>query len=387
MTLKRLRANAVQVELGAETGPKWHLVMPLGEWHRPDYPDGAITVDDNYVASMVANFKKLPAGTWLPTDYHHWGSSNDVMPLDNKVASGWVHDLRASPSGLEALIDWTDAARARIRAKELLQFSPEWFHNGIDITTGKPQGPTFAGGALLNDPYFLGHLPRVAATEQPATQNQPPKETHMEKKKLIALLAAAGVTGLTEATPESEIELALGKLRAANPEGEAAKLSAAVSAGQAPLKAALDDAHKKLAAQAEQLAKLEAKATADATEALISDLVRGRWNDGKQGHIVAAQHDQVRAYVKACGVEEAQKFFAAMKAGPVLGEVGAAGTAPGDVNPEAAHKKLQAAAEELYAKGGISRSEALERAMRADEASALAAARLTSPLKSVTAKN
>lgn len=107
------------VEAGPE--PKWNRYLLTGRMFRRDFPDGLeLTRAD--LEKMVANWKAAGAPR-LKVDYCHFGSSSDPMPIDQKIASGWIVDLAVIDLGggkhaLDGLTEWTDKARAYITAKE-----------------------------------------------------------------------------------------------------------------------------------------------------------------------------------------------------------------------------------------------------------------------------
>lgn len=198
------------VEAGVE--PKWNRYLLTGRMFRRDFPDGlSLTRAD--LETMVSNWKAAGAPK-LKVDYCHFGSSGDPMPIEQKIASGWIADLQVVDLGngtyaLDGLTEWTDKARAFIVAKEFSCVSPEWAPDAMDPRTGESQGPTFYGAGLLNDP-FLTELPRVAAsnsttTHQP-TEAAQAKGNTMEKKLICAALK------LPEDTEDAAIMAALGDM-------------------------------------------------------------------------------------------------------------------------------------------------------------------------------
>jgi phage I-like protein len=362
-TSKRLQGKSVRVELGDDKAPKWNLLLPKGEFHRDDFPtkDGRIVVDDAYVEAMVANWEKA-GKPWLPVDYHHWGSSSDTrVRKEDKEASGWVHEIRAGAAGLEGLTEWVDEAREKILAKKLLYFSPEWFHDGPDKHTGKSQGPTFCGGALLNDPFFLGDLPRMAAAEPPSP---PSKESTTVNKKLLCKRL-----GIAEDSTDEQINAALEKAEetVTADAGSLEKLTGTVDT----LKAELTKANAAAAESTKKLAALE-KATADkALAELQSSLV-------KAGKLKPDAKERVAKLVAAIGVEETEKLTADWPVVVEHGERGIPGEGTAD-SIENAVAKFDALVTEEMAKTKCSSRDAIRRVSAAHRELATKAFTITKP--------
>ncbi len=359
-------AQIAKPESITDKGPKWQQLFPLGPtFYRGDFPGGSITLSKDFLATLVSNWAK-DNKPHLPVDYFHRGASDDTpVANEDKVASGWISDLELRADGLYGLTSWTDKARAHILADELRYVSPTFHPSAKDRRTGKPQGPTLFGAALLNDPY-LTELPRVAASSTAAPTSTKHKEKHaMDKKEICAMY------GLPEDTDDATLKAHVAKLAAA--EAERVKLAAANAeqvklAAEAKKKTEADSADMATALklQAERIAKLETERTDSAVDGLIRDLEAGRWNDGKQSHILAAQKDDVRAYAKALGVAEAQKFFSKLKA-VKLGSSGiSAGEGAGEESPDQAHAKLKTMAKEKAKADGIEFAVALQQVMEAN---------------------
>lgn len=346
---------------------KWQKLFPLGPtYHRGDFKGGSITLSRDFLATMVKNWAK-DNRPHLPVDYFHRGASDETpVANDDKVASGWISDLELRDDGLWGLTSWTDKARAHILADELRYLSPTFTTSGLDRTTGKSQGPTLFGAALLNDPY-LTELPRVAAssTAAPTPTTKPKEKPAMEKKDLCIMF------GLPEDTDDATLKACVQKARDA--EAEKAKLAAEHAAvvklsTERVEKAKADNADlaTALKLQAERIAKLETERTDSAVDGLIRDLESGRWNDGKQSHILAAQKDDVRAYAKALGVAEAQKFFSKLKAVKLTSSGISAGEGGGEETPDSAHAKLKTMAKEKAKADGVEFTVALQQVMEAN---------------------
>jgi len=423
-TQRVVRQLGFQVALDAAGADeaKWQLVCRVGETRsRSDF--GTITFSREFLESMVRNWERegRPEKPW---NYFHRGAKSDTsLRNEDKLAAGWVKDMKVDAEGLKLLTRWTPKAKAAILAEELKFPSMEFHENGIDSKTGQPQGPTFYGCALTNNP-FLTDLPPVEAEhmgpsgvavakskleaaiarhERHMNGTEPTSEKSqmkmMEEMKaalaalssirnasqendMITLAQLVSIFGLSKDTTEANLEAAL-KAKADELGTTKASLEKAqkdlADATKARELSASDEVRKLQASNTELAAKviaLEKRAKDAEVDALIVELERG---DGKNAHIVAAQKPQVREFAEKMGVEKAREFFKQFK-GPSLGERGA--TVPdGGITPEMAMTKLQAHADELAKTAAFKgrEADALIRAMELHPDLARAAQPATAP--------
>jgi phage I-like protein len=253
------------------TGPKWCALFPLNtERFRSDFPGGSIVFDAAFFVSVLANWRRAGKPR-LPVDYGH---------DENGIAAGWMSDLRVGAGYFEALIEWTDRARAAIAARELQCLSPTFATDAEDPTTGELQGPTLYGAGLLNTP-FLQDLPPVEASRTPRNK----EKRIMELKQLAALL------GLPETATAEECAKCLGDMKSKlaalpphkepdgdeDPKGdepsgpeEAKRFARAVTEAVEPMKTALARTEAEKVALAKRVEALEK----DRRDAEVKDLVK-----------------------------------------------------------------------------------------------------------------
>lgn len=367
------KLRATFEDRGAATKPQWQKLFPLGTYHRTDFPGGAITFDNEFFTTMMKNWENAGSPE-LPLDYFHRGESDSSsVPNESKVASGWFSDFAIKDDGFYGLTKWTDKARAHILADELRYLSPTFATNARDRKTGKNQGPTLFGAALLNDP-FLTDLPRVAASAVevlPANQTTALAGTEKKmKKQILAALAAAGYNFADDATDEALVE-AVNECAAAK--ANVAKLTAdkeaavKLSGGLEPLKLQVTALASKVDSLEAEKVKLEAAAKTAGIDALCLKLAK---------KVRPAGMDAVKKFASTQGVEAAAEFFGAFPDFVTTGEAGTgAGTAD---SPETAFKKLQAMSDDLV-KAGVSRSEAMIRAISANPELAKLSETMASP--------
>lgn len=357
--LASMRSQGGPVRLGAvasndDTAPKWNQYLLTGRMFRSDFPDG-IDISRSDMETMVSNWRSA-GGNELPVDYHHYGSSSDVMHPDFKVASGWIQDLRITDlpdgrSALEGLTAWTDKARERITANELKYVSATFATNAMNPKTGDAQGPTLYGAGLLNDP-FLTELPRVAASNSP-THTAPTKAAQAEGNTMDKKLICAAF-GLSEDADDSMIAAAV------NSGAEAVKKLAAAEATALSAKAEVltfsshaDSLTTEKTTLTEQVTKLSAEVTKLTGEKFDASVVALTDKLMKAGKLVAANSASVAEYAKAMGVEKAEKFFGAQPVVVKLGEVGHGngGGEPVEMSRKEAKEKFAALVDVERAKG------------------------------------
>lgn len=338
--MKAIRLDAGLEVVAEGEGPKWNVLLRTGSFHRADF--GAITITAADLQTMVRNWKAM-GGQALRFDWHHMGDSapDARRSLEDREASGWIERLEVRPDEpdlLYGLVDWTEKARQKIKAKAYRYLSPEFVMDMPSRSTGKRQGPTFLAAGLLNDP-FLTDLPRVAASAvavPPAQPNPAPKakEQHMNPIAVAALAAL----GLPETATEADVAAAHAKLTAKD--AEAVKLSAAVE----PLTVKLSAFDAKIAALEKANAELEkANKNAAVDAALVKLQDRLTTTDEK---------DAFRKYAFAIGLDEAVKVHGSFPVKVKTGEMGH-GAGGGEVTAKDAHVKLSATVAELV-KGGTS---------------------------------
>lgn len=359
--MKRFHLEAdvsVSAFAGTASVPQWQMLFPLGVTkHRPDFPKGKATFDAEFLGALADNFKKMAARHKgdkfaLQLNYLH---PEPGQPVENHRAAGWIEDVSLREDGLYVLVRWTDEAREFIAKDAFRYLSPEFSFDWQDSDTGKRQGPTLWGAALLNSP-FLKELPRVAASEQ-----TPPEQSGNEGASMMKALCAA--LGMPEDSKEEDVlekckslSARLSEFEKAKPEAEEAK------AGEQAAVAKLTETQGALVKLAEQnkaleekLAKLEGeKRTSDVT-AFFDRLI-------KEGRCTPSIRGVMEKYALTAGLDAVRELE---KAPPmvVMGEQGVAGeSVPED--SAAATKKLSDIADELAKKHGLSATDALRMALR-----------------------
>lgn len=219
-------------------------------------------------------------------------------------AAGWVRALELRPSGLYALVDWTDRARAAIRAREYQYVSPVF---AFDRRTG--QVLELISAALTNHPALDGMEPARATTT--------PIGGHPHMDKLLALLrtalnlpatadAEACATALTAVVPTGTLTDLLKSKDVALAQAQA-QLAAATAAPPDPGKyvtlSTFDTVQREAAALRAQLAELQSSQQAQELNGEIAAALKdGRLAASAKAwaeSLARSNPDCLRAYLTA----------------------------------------------------------------------------------------
>jgi phage I-like protein len=139
----------ISLESQAAEVPEWICLLPLGEAVLGDERE-PLLVDPAALKAMVQNFRGR--GLDLVIDYEHQTLSGHKAP-----AAGWIKDLETREDGLWAQVEWTEAARGHLEAKEYRYFSPVL---RLDQESRRPLAPLHV--ALSNTPAINHLAPLVA---------------------------------------------------------------------------------------------------------------------------------------------------------------------------------------------------------------------------------
>lgn len=189
--------NALAFEITDSGENGFVQILPAGVFTCLD-GRGPFDLDDATAKQIVAWFEGIKND--LAFDYEH----QSLNALENgrpAPASGWLKRLEwRSGLGLFGFVEWTEKARAMIKAREYRYVSPVFY------TSKKNQRqilPYLGVSALVTNPAIDGMAEAIAASAD-APQN-PPESIIMDIKQLLALL------GLPETATEAE---AIAKIKA-----------------------------------------------------------------------------------------------------------------------------------------------------------------------------
>jgi phage I-like protein len=170
-------------------------------WQAGDNPTtkGTVLFDD--LAALAVMKHVAERGIDFMVDYGHASLGFLVVdPAEAGKAAGWFTPEVRDGSLWATNVRWTEAAAAKIRAREWRYISPA---GDIERTNdGRLRFTELWNAALTNMPATMGAPPLVATAQTGA----PAKETNMEK--LIAIF------GLAAAAAQTEIEAAATRLAA-----------------------------------------------------------------------------------------------------------------------------------------------------------------------------
>ncbi len=130
---------------GKGTPPAWVHILPRGRFQTND-GRGPYTLNDPQ--AIITNTLLYHGKLDIPVDYDHqllWTRDNGKPAL----AAGWVKELAVRPDGIWGRVEWTDAAAARIAAKEYRYISPV-FRYDTSMNVQKIESV-----ALVNNPALV----------------------------------------------------------------------------------------------------------------------------------------------------------------------------------------------------------------------------------------
>lgn len=171
----RAVSTALCFELSAEV-PEWVEVLPPGP--TVTGRDGRQWTYDPH--QVIAATTAHQDGADLPFDY--WHATELKAPLGEPApAVGWAKEYRVNERGaVEARVEWTEAARNAIQAREYRYVSPVFMHS----KAGRID--RFSSFGLVTKP----NLSIKALNSEQAAAFQPPEVNAMD---LAAILAALGL--------------------------------------------------------------------------------------------------------------------------------------------------------------------------------------------------
>lgn len=247
--------TALTVDLNGEAEGDWMLIFPAGTSYARDGRGPFILENIEHMREVIARTKDRLRTTELMVDYDH-----QILALPKggtAKAAGWVKEMEARPDGIWARVEWTEAARTAIKAREYRYLSP--------LFSGDAKHRVFAlrNLSLVNTPAL--DLEAVAAR---AIQ-----ETDMNK--------IAEALGLDASASEAAILAAIN--------GQAAIVTVALSAAGLEAGATSQDLQTSLTALAAKAEDRDAVVTALSVAGDVSrdELVAAVTRTGGEGEITA----------------------------------------------------------------------------------------------------
>ncbi len=138
---------------------KYQRIAYQGSFHHPVGGKFEMTTSGTFVP-IVQSFKQRKSK--IAVDYNHQLESASGS-ADDKIAAGWIDDLKIMNGDLYAAISWTEQAKKRIESQEYRYVSPAIIFDGLD-NTGKKIPARLSTLGLVNKP-FLSLLDPVQASD------------------------------------------------------------------------------------------------------------------------------------------------------------------------------------------------------------------------------
>ncbi|WP_300710057.1 phage protease [uncultured Desulfovibrio sp.] len=299
-------------------------------------------LDAGDAAALVADWRSR--ATPLVVDYEHQTQlvAHNGQPAP---AAGWLTGLRWEEGrGLFASVDWTERARAHIRAREYRYISPVFC---FDPQSGAVLRLVCA--ALTNHPALDGMAPALASRlPVPPSLGSQPKEENM--KQVLAAL------GLPETAGEAE---ALAALTALQEERDSAKARA--DAAPDPQRYVAMSTFTALQREAAQLRAEADGLRAEARAAALKEDIEAALADGR---LTAATKDWAEGLAQTAP-EALQAYLAAQPPVQALTRTQTGGRPPADDQPGPA--ALSAEEEHICASLGLTREEFIQARQREEK--------------------
>jgi len=175
--------NAPGAQPGAEIAD-WVDLAVVGEWR--GHPTRPYRITPEHIAGMHGYYQARYAanGADLVIDYEHQSLAAKLTGRP-APAAGWIKETRIVANGgrLQGRVEWTQAARDLIQAREYRYLSPVYDFDFSDPTTGRTLPVVLNSVGLTNRP-FLSELAPIANSAGTGAQQ---KEGHMDLAKLAQM--------------------------------------------------------------------------------------------------------------------------------------------------------------------------------------------------------
>lgn len=156
----------IQSALPEGRPPSRVLLAPWGEVRSLN---GTFVVDEEAARSVIGAFEAH--GTDIPIDYEHQSLGGPYASPDGLApAAGWIRgvtvvapDEAAEQAGLFAEVEWTEAAQAKLSAREYRYLSPV-----LLVRKSDRRAVALHSAALTNKPAIVGMKPIINHQELPA---------------------------------------------------------------------------------------------------------------------------------------------------------------------------------------------------------------------------
>lgn len=151
------------IQSSAPGGDAVASTVLIAPWGKVTSANGTFVMDEESAQSVIEAFREH--GTDLPIDYEHQSLGGAyASPTGQAPAAGWIRSLRAvrpgdddaAEPGLFANVEWTEAARDKLAAKEYRYLSPV-----VIVRKRDRRVVALHSAALTNKPAIAGMKPIV----------------------------------------------------------------------------------------------------------------------------------------------------------------------------------------------------------------------------------
>lgn len=329
---KMLAMHSFELPNGAA---EWVQLMPLGVFHGRDGRGPYKIASKPDAEKVITASLARAAGMDLVVDYDHQTDLAAVAGVGgNAPAAGWIKELQARDDGIYGRIEWTEAAKAKLNAKEYRYISPVYLHaptGSVSLVlraglTNNPNLEIAAVAAALNNPHeddmdFIAKLRKALGLPETASEAEVLAHASLSQLHSTSFVALATAAALKLDDKQETITAAAAKIgskvkgfdeaaKAAGlkPEDKPEQLVVAINAQIAgvidPAKFVPAD---QVAALQSQLNELKASVNSDKAEAAVDLAIQS-------GKLVPA----LRAWGLSLHAVSPAEFDAFVKAAPVV---------------------------------------------------------------------
>jgi len=138
-----------------EDNLEWVEIIRKGKFDHSFF--GKFDINEDVLKQFKANFDNKAMRVDIAIDYFHDAYAE---------AAGWFKEIKLEDDGkkLFARIEWTDKAKAKIKAKEIKYISAEFTLDYQDSETGKEYGAALFGAGITNRPHVKDMQPIFSET-------------------------------------------------------------------------------------------------------------------------------------------------------------------------------------------------------------------------------
>lgn len=324
-------ATALSAIASAASDGDWMLVFPAGSTKARDGRGPFTAGGKAEIEALIERTAAYHSGVDIMVDYDHQGHAVAEGLGVNAKAAGWIKELQARPDGLWARVEWTEAARAAIKAGEYRYLSP------LFTADDKNRVDVLLNVALVNMPAFdlAAHAASTKGEVQVDFLKKAAKALGLEEsaseEAVLAKIAANAKPEAIAAAALKPVALAAGLAETATAEQIAAAFKA-----RGDSDAVVTALKAELAATAGRLATIEKASATEKATALVDGAIR----EGRVGVKPLRDHYVARASASAEGFASVQTELAAL---PALGGSVIPAAQPGEKATALSAEQAQAA--------------------------------------------